>query len=91
MKVFVFMLFIAIAVAFPSGESETAAQPELQTEQMKEEQNALLAAEGNPKGDNEESEAERAKRTIIFGYGWPYAYSYPFYAPVVHRSKVIFI
>lgn len=91
MKVFVFMLFIAIAVAFPSGESDTAAKPELMTEQKQEEQNALLAAEGNPKGDNEESEAERAKRTILLGYGFPYAYSYPFYAPVVHRSRVVYI
>lgn len=86
MKVFVFMLFVAVAVAFPSGESEYMPHPEMQPE-LKGEQNDLLAVEGNPKGDN--TETERAKRTVFVG-AWPFAYSYPYaYAYPFVRTKVI--
>lgn len=78
---------VAVTVAFPSGEPEHDAQMEIQTELKKEEQNTLLAVEGNPKGDNvEESETERGKRHVIVGYPWPIAYSYPIH---VHRHAHI--
>lgn len=91
MKVFfVFMLSIAVALAFPTGESESQPQSELQPELKKEEQNTLLSAEGDPKGDNAESAAERAKRFIFVG-AWPIAYSYPvvYSYPAVTSTKVI--
>lgn len=75
MKAFVaFLLFVAVAVAFPTGEPEEPPK-ELQAEIKG--QKALLAIEGNPKGDSGESVAERAKRDIIISY--PYYYSYPLY------------
>lgn len=85
MKVFVFLLCIAAAVAFPSGENAAEPHSELQPEMKKEELQALLAVEGNPKGDNKETDAERDKRFIFIG--WPAVYAYP----AVVRSKVIVI
>lgn len=81
MKVFVaFLLFVAVAVAFPTGEPEEVPR-EMQVKMQ--EQRALLAFEGDSKGDKGESEAERAKRDIIISY--PYYYSYPFY-----RTRTIY-
>lgn len=79
MKVFVFLLFVAVAVAFPSGENEFESHAEMQPEMKKVEQNDLFAVEGNPKGDNAETNAERPKRTIFIGGGWPYFYSWPYF------------
>ena len=81
MKVFVaFLLFAAVAAAFPTGEPE---EPPKEMEAKIKDQKALLATEGNPKGDRGESEAERAKRDIIIEY--PYYYSYPLY-----RTRTIY-
>lgn len=76
MKVFVCLLFVAAAVAFPSGKSEPDPHPEMQPELKKEQQNDLLAIEGNPKGDNKETDAERAKRDIYIEFPGESSYSY---------------
>lgn len=94
MKVFaVFVLFIAVAAAFPSAESQAETKPELQPEQHQEQQNTFYAVEGNPKGDNvEENEAERAKRHIFFSkffYPWPVAYTSVVASPVVYAHPVV--
>ena len=97
MKAFLlFITFAAVTVAFPSGEPVPDAHMEMLTEMKKEEQNTLLAVEGNPKGDNvEENEAERGKRHIIVGYPWPVAYSYPIHvhghAHVLRRAHYVLI
>lgn len=89
MKVFVvFALFLAVAAAFPSAESQADTKPELQPEQ----QNTLLAVEGNPQGDKTESEAERAKRFIFFTKfiaPWPVAYHVAYAPPVVYSAPVV--
>lgn len=88
MKVFaVFILFIAVTVAFPSAETK----PELQPEQHQEQQNTLLSAEGNPKGDNAESDADRAKRFIFlhkYFVPWP-VYTSVVAAPAVYAAPVV--
>lgn len=65
MKVLYLFVFIAVAAAYPSGESESEKLPELQPEQQSEQKNTLQAVEANPQGDKTESEAERAKRFIF--------------------------
>lgn len=62
---YMFVIFVGVAVAFPSGESEPKTQPELQPEQQTEQKNTLHSVEANPSGDKMDSEAERAKRFIF--------------------------
>ena len=54
---YLFATFVAVAVAFPSGET----QRELQTD----EKNTLHSVEANPLDDKTENNAERAKRFIF--------------------------
>lgn len=56
----VFVLLIAIAVAFPSAEHQVDTKSESQQKQL----NILLSIEGSPRGDKGESEAHRNKRFI---------------------------
>lgn len=86
MRVLYLFVFIAVAAAYPSGESQPEKQPELQPEQQTEQKNTLQAVEANPQGDNTESEAERAKRFIF-----PFvsvAVSPFVYSPVVYEELV---
>lgn len=91
---FLLITLVAVTVAFPYGEPEH--DPQMLNEMKKEEQNTLLAVEGNPRGDNlGESEAERGKRHILVGYPWPIAYSYPIHvhghAHVLRRAHYVLI
>lgn len=66
MKVlYLFVVFVGVSVAFPSGDSQAELKPELQPEQQTEQKNTLHSIEANAQGDKTESEAERAKRFIF--------------------------